>query len=200
VVALALGLATPGAGLRVDQVATTSGDRATLTDIALLNLKTALVTFGGAYTALPYMRDQVVHRHGWLSDGVMLDALALGETTPGPLISIGVFVSYLAAGVPGALTGAFFLFLPSFVFVLTLGRYVERITALPGVPRLLEGIMAATIGLILALTIDVAGGIHGVSSALIAAGAFAAVAFVRISPAWIVVAVSAGAVAVHTLF
>lgn len=170
--------------------------QATLSEIARLNLKTALVTFGGAYTALPYLREQVVDRLLWMSDGAMLDALALGETTPGPLISIGVFVSYLAGGLPGALVGAFFLFLPSFVLVLTFARYFERIVAVPGIARLLEGVLAATIGLILALTIDVVGRITAVGPALLATAAFAAVTFLRASPAVVVLAATGGAVAV----
>jgi len=168
---------------------------ATLIRVASLNLKTALVTFGGAYTALPYMREQVVDRLGWMSDGAMLDALALGETTPGPLISIGVFVSYLSAGLPGALVGALFLFLPSFILVLALAPHVERILSVPASARALEGIVAATIGLILALAIDVAGGMGAAGPALIATGTFAAVTFFRVSAGVVVLVVTAGAIA-----
>lgn len=173
--------------------------RPSLVDLASLNLKTALVSFGGAYTALPYIREQVVDRQGWLSDGEMLDALALGETTPGPLISIGVFVSYLTGGLAGALVGAVFLFLPSFVLVLTLARHVEKILSLPRVARALEGVVAATLGLVLALTSDVVGRIGGVVPGLIAAGAFGAVAFLRASPALVVLAAALFAVAVQAM-
>jgi len=89
-----------------------------------VNTKATLVTFGGAYTVLPYLREQTVDRYGWLNDRQVIDGLALGETTPGPLISVGIFLSYLAARLPGAIVGCFFLFLPSFVLVLGLGRYV----------------------------------------------------------------------------
>lgn len=171
----------------------------TLGDIALLNLKTALVTFGGAYTALPYLREQVVDRLRWMPDGAMLDALALGETTPGPLISIGVFVSYLAGGLPGALVGAFFLFLPSFVLVLSLARFFDRIVAVPGIVRTLEGVLATTIGLILALIIDVVGGIAAIGPALIAAAAFSAVTFLRASPVLVVLFATIGAVLIALL-
>lgn len=82
----------------------------------------------------------------------MIDALALGETTPGPLISIGVFISYLAAGFAGEVVGCFFLFLPSFLFVLLLGRHIHKVETLPGARDFLWGVSAGTIGLILSLS------------------------------------------------
>jgi chromate transporter len=125
--------------------------RAPLVDVAWVNTKAALVTFGGAYTVLPYLREQTVNRHGWLTDREVLDGLALGETTPGPLICVGIFLSYLAAGLPGAVVGCVFLFLPSFVLVLGLGRYVERVENLPHARDVLWGFSAGTLGLIVAL-------------------------------------------------
>src|SRR5262249_42171608 len=125
-----------------------------LAQIAMVNTKAALLTFGGAYTVLPYLREQVVARHGWLTDRQMIDALALGETTPGPLISIGAFLSYLAGGLPGAVVGCVFLFLPSFVLVLALARHVEKIEHLPHARSILWGFSAGTLGLIIALAAD----------------------------------------------
>jgi chromate transporter len=123
-------------------------------DVAWVNTKAALVTFGGAYTVLPYLREQTVNRYGWLDDRQVIDGLALGETTPGPLISIGIFLSYLVAGLPGAVVGCLFLFLPSFVLVLGLGRYIERVENLPRARDVLWGFSAGTLGLIVALTAD----------------------------------------------
>ena len=122
-----------------------------LIDVAWVNTKAALVTFGGAYTVLPYLREQTVDRYGWLSDREVVDGLALGETTPGPLISIGIFLSYLAAGFPGAVVGCFFLFLPSFLLVLGLGPYIDRVESLPRARDVLWGFSAGTLGLIIAL-------------------------------------------------
>jgi chromate transporter len=122
-----------------------------LTEIAWVNLKAAMVTFGGAYTVLPYLREQMVVRKGWISDREMVDALALGETTPGPLVSIGIFLSYLAGGPAGAIVGGFFLFLPSFALVLGLAPRLEAIVASPGAHRILWGFSAGTMGLILSL-------------------------------------------------
>ncbi len=121
-------------------------------EIAWVNTKAALLTFGGAYTVLPYLREQMVDAHGWVTDHEMVDALALGETTPGPLISIGIFLSYLAGGPWGGVVGCIFLFLPSFLLVLGLGRHIEKVETLPRARRFLWGVSAGTIGLILSLS------------------------------------------------
>lgn len=169
------------AGLRVDPGSPArevrpeiSAER--LIDVAWVNTKAALVTFGGAYTVLPYLREQTVDRYRWLSDREVADALALGETTPGPLISIGIFLSYLAAGFAGAVVGCIFLFLPSFVLVLGLGRYIERVERVPRARDVLWGFSAGTLGLIIALAAElVPPSIPDVFSGVIAAAAFLAV-------------------------
>ncbi len=91
----------------------------------------------------------------------MIDALALGETTPGPLISIGIFVGYLAghgvgAGLCGAAAASFWLFLPSFVFVLGAARYMGWITARPGVKEFLKGVTSGVVGLMFSISIPLA--------------------------------------------
>jgi chromate transporter len=91
----------------------------------------------------------------------MIDALALGETTPGPLISIGIFVGYLAgngARVPwlGALAATFWLFLPSFVLVLALAPHMTRLTARPGVKKFLQGVTCAVVGIMFSVSIPLA--------------------------------------------
>ena len=147
-----------------------------LREVAWVNTKAALVTFGGAYTVLPYLREQSVDQYAWVTDREVVDALALGETTPGPLISIGVFLSYLAAGLPGAIVGCFFLFLPSFLFVLGLGRYIDRVENLPHARDVLWGFSAGTLGLIVALAADlIPHAIPNLFSGVLAALAFLAV-------------------------
>ena len=119
-------------------------DAQRLADMSWFFLKVGLFSFGGAYAVLPYMREGAVMGHGWLTDPQMIDALALGETTPGPLICIGVFVGYLAGqarGVPwlGATAAAFCLFLPSFVFVLGAAPHLDWLTRAAGVKEFLRG-------------------------------------------------------------
>lgn len=147
---------------------------ARLAEISWFFLKIGLFSFGGAYAVLPYIRQGAVLDHAWISDAQMIDALALGETTPGPLISIGTFVGYLAgAGVDmpwaGATAATFWLFLPSFVCVLGAARWMDRLTAQPGMKHFLKGVTCGVVGLMFSISIPLAQAAfmpHGVVDAL----------------------------------
>jgi chromate transporter len=130
-------------------------------DISWFFLEVGLFSFGGAYAVLPYIREGAVSTYGWITDPQMIDALALGETTPGPLISIGIFVGFLAgngAGVPwlGATAATFWLFLPSFVFVLGTARYINWLTSKQGVKEFLKGVTSGVVGLMFSISIPLA--------------------------------------------
>ena len=124
-------------------------------------LKAGLLTFGGAYTAIPFVRDDAVGR-GWVSDGQFLDGLALSGIIPAPLIIFATFVGFLAGGFAGALAITAGVFLPAFAFTLLFFDRLERVVDDQRVHRLLEGVAAGVIGLIVATAIDlgltVAGG------------------------------------------
>lgn len=166
------------------------GAAARLFDVSWFFLKVGLFSFGGAYAALPYIREGAVTTYGWMTDPQMIDALALGETTPGPLISIGIFVGFLAghgAAVPwaGATAAAFWLFLPSFVFVLAAARHLEWLTSRPGLQDFLRGVTSGVVGLIFSVSIPLArvafvrgGKIDGITLAL-GLAAFAVLTFWR---------------------
>ncbi len=130
-------------------------------DVSWFFLKVGLFSFGGAYAVLPLIREGAVQTYGWMSDRQMIDALALGETTPGPLISIGIFVGFLAGhgkGVDwlGAVASTFWLFLPSFVFVLGAARYMDWLCARPGVKEVLKGVTSGVVGLMFSISIPLA--------------------------------------------
>jgi chromate transporter len=132
-----------------------------LFDISWFFWKVGLFSFGGAYAVLPYIREGAVATYGWISDRQMIDALALGETTPGPLISIGIFVGFLAgngAGAPwlGASLTTLWLFLPSFLFVLPAARYMNWLTSKPGLKEFLRGVTSGVVGLIFSISIPLA--------------------------------------------
>jgi chromate transporter len=157
-------------------------------DVSWFFLKVGLFSFGGAYAVLPYIREGAVGGYGWITDRQMIDALALGETTPGPLISIGIFVGFLAghgAHAPwlGATLSAFWLFLPSFLFVLPAARYMNWLTTRPGLKEFLKGVTSGVVGLIFSISIPLAkvafmpaGGIDWITIVL-GLGAFAALTF-----------------------
>ena len=132
-----------------------------LFDVSWFFFRVGLFSFGGAYAVLPYIREGAVATYGWISDRQMIDALALGETTPGPLISIGIFVGFLAgqgARAPwlGATAATFWLFLPSFLFVLPAARYMNWFTSRPGLKEFLRGITSGVVGLIFSVALPLA--------------------------------------------
>ena len=182
-----------------------------LFDISRFFLQVGLFSFGGAYAVLPYMREGAVSTYGWISDPQMIDALALGETTPGPLISIGIFVGFLAgngAGAPwlGATAATFWLFLPSFLLVLPAARYMNWITSQPGMKEFLKGITCGVVGLMFSISIPLAkvafmprGAIDWVTVAL-GLAAFAALTFWKWRLNVVVVVVAGGALGLLRAF
>ena len=135
----------------------------TLTHMGGFFTKAALLTFGGAYAVLPYVTQAAVDQHGWLTAAQMMDGLALGESTPGPLIMVVAFVGFLGGhsqallghpvlgGVVAVCVVTWFTFLPSFVFILAGGPLVESTRQMPSLAGPLQGIMAAVIGVIVHL-------------------------------------------------
>jgi chromate transporter len=148
-------------------VAALSRGDGTLPAMAWLFTKAALVTFGGAYAVLPYIVQNAVDQHGWLTAAQMIDGLALGETTPGPLIMVVAFVGFVggwthaplgpgaveAAGVAGAAVATFFTFLPSFLFILAGGPLIEATHGDVRVTAPLAGITAAVVGVVASLAV-----------------------------------------------
>jgi len=141
------------------------GPGGTLAQMGWFFTKAALLTFGGAYAVLPYVYQGAVDHYGWLTALQMIDGLALGETTPGPLIMVVAFVGFLggwnsalfgpdalfAAGAVAAVAVTFFTFLPSFVFILLGAPFVETTRGNLGFTAPLTAITAAVVGVILSL-------------------------------------------------
>jgi len=138
-----------------------------LTQMGWFFTKAALLTFGGAYAVLPYVYQGAVEQHQWLTGTQMIDGLALGETTPGPLIMVVAFVGFVggwasqvfgpdalfAAGAAAATVVTFFTFLPSFVFILAGGPLVETTHGKLKFTAPLTAITAAVVGVILNLAL-----------------------------------------------
>jgi len=143
------------------------GWQGTLTQMGWFFTKAALLTFGGAYAVLPYVYQGGVEQYQWLTATQMIDGLALGETTPGPLIMVVTFVGFVgawtkelfgadalaAAGIAGALVATYFTFLPSFVFILVGAPAVEATRGDIKFTAPLTGITAAIVGVILNLAL-----------------------------------------------
>jgi chromate transporter len=139
----------------------------TYTQMAWFFTKAALLTFGGAYAVLPYVFQGAVAHYGWLSATQMMDGLALGETTPGPLIMVVAFVGFVGAygqallgpeqwfiaGALGACIVTWFTFLPSFMFILAGGPLVESTHGSLPFTAPLTAITAAVVGVIAQLAV-----------------------------------------------
>lgn len=126
--------------------------------IFLSGLKAGLLTFGGAYTAIPFMRQDMAGR-GWMSDGQFLDGVALAGVLPAPLIIFATFVGYVAGGFPGALAMTAGVFLPAFAFSLIFYERLESLLDIKAVKALLDGVTAGVVGLIAATSLQLAGGL-----------------------------------------
>jgi chromate transporter len=139
----------------------------TLTQMAWFFTKAALMTFGGAYAVLPYVVQGAVEHYGWLTAAQMIDGLALGETTPGPLIMVVAFVGFVggwsqqvlgadalvAGGVLAAAVVTLFTFLPSFLFILMGAPFIESTHGQLHFTAPLKGITAAVVGVIVNLAV-----------------------------------------------
>ena len=139
------------------------GGNHTLTRMGGFFTQAALLTFGGAYAVLPFVTHAAVSQYGWVTAAQMMDGLALGETTPGPLIMVVAFVGFLGGhsqaitgypllgGIIAACVVTWFTFLPSFVFILAGGPFVESTRQMPSLQGPLQAITAAVIGVMLQL-------------------------------------------------
>ena len=125
-----------------------------LFQISWLFLKTGFLSFGGAYASLVFVQQGAVAEHHWLTDGQLLDGVALSVATPGPFMLFTTFAGYLAGGVVGAILATFFVFLPSFVFVLGGAHYVEKVRDNKTIQAFLAGVSAAVVGVIAVVSLE----------------------------------------------
>ena len=164
---LVLGIGSLLWALPMAALALSLGWMHTLTQMAWFFTKAALLTFGGAYAVLPYVYHGAVGNYGWLSAGQMIDGLALGETTPGPLIMVVAFVGFLGgyqqalfgsdqlflAGATAACLVTWFTFLPSFIFIFAGGPLVESTRHALHLNAPLTAMSAAIVGVIFNLAL-----------------------------------------------
>ncbi len=161
----------------------------TLTALTLFFLKIGSVLFGSGYVLLAFLRADLVERWRWLTDRQLLDAIAIGQFTPGPVFTTATFIGYLIAGSPGALLATLGIFLPAFVFVALSSPLIPRIRRSPSAAGFLDGVNAASLGLMAVVTWQLgrAAIVDGLT-ALLAVLAAALVFSAKINSAWLVLA------------
>src|SRR5881396_3236090 len=166
-----------------------------LFQVAWLFLKTGLLSFGGAYASLVFVQRGAVAEYHWLSDGQLLDGVALSVATPGPFMLFTAFVGYIASGVIGAVLATFFVFLPSFLFVMGGVHYVEKVRENRAVQAFLAGVSAAVVGVIAVVSLDlIPAALVNWPAIIIAAVAFVLIAFLKRDVALVAVAAIGGGV------
>src|SRR6266496_3735537 len=162
-----------------------------------LFLETGLFSFGGAYASLVFVQRGAVAQYHWLSDGQLLDGVALSVATPGPFMLFTTFAGFLAGGVRGAVIATFFVFLPSFVFVLGGARYIELVRDNRLLQAFLAGVSAAVVGVIIVVSLDlIPTALVGWVSIAIATIAFLVIVMLKIDVAF----VALGAMAAGILY
>jgi chromate transporter len=150
-------------------------------------LKIGAVLYGSGYVLLAFLRADFVLRLGWLTDQQIIDAVAIGQFTPGPLSTTATFIGYQLGGVPGALLATLGIFLPGFIFVALTNPVIPRLRRSPWLGGFLDGVNAASLGLMAAVTarLGQAALVDGLSIAL---GVVSAILLLRvkINPTWLI--------------
>jgi len=166
-----------------------------LFQIAWLFFKTGLLSFGGAYASLVFVQRGAVAQYHWLSDGQLLDGVALSVATPGPFMLFTTFVGYIAGGIPGAALATCFVFLPSFVFVLGGVHYIEKVRENRALQAFLAGVSAAVVGVIAVVSLDlIPGALTDWITVAISLAAFLLIAFLKRDVALVAVGAMVGGI------
>jgi chromate transporter len=171
----------------------------------LFFLKVGATLFGSGYVLASFLHGGLVEQHKWLTERELLDAIAVGQVTPGPLLTAATFIGYVlgarnfGGGVPGGVAGGVLatvaIFLPSFLFIAVLGPVLPRIRRSPWARGALDGMNAAVVSLILVVTVWLGrsailasgGGIDWLSAAVFAASLSVLLA-TKVNPTWVIVA------------
>jgi chromate transporter len=163
-------------------------------------LKIGSILYGSGYVLLAFLRADFVTRLGWMTDQQLLDAIAVGQVTPGPLFTTATFIGYVLGGLPGAILGTLGLFLPSFVFVALTHPLIPRMRASPWLGSLLDGVIAASLGLMAAVTLQIArASLIDIPTVVLALLSAVALVRLRLNSTWLVVGGALAGLAIRFL-
>ena len=160
-----------------------------LTSLFLFFLKTGAVLFGSGYVLLAYLKADLVERWHWLTSAQLLDAVAVGQFTPGPLSSTATFIGYVLGGLPGAAVATLGIFLPAFALVAVMGPFVSRLRQSRPLGAFLDGVNVAALALMGYVTLQFARpALTNGPTVVLFLASIAILASVRINAAWLVLA------------
>lgn len=164
-------------------------DAVSLGRIFLVFLKAGALLYGSGYVLLAFLRNDLVVNTGWLTEQQLLDAIAIGQFTPGPVFTTATFIGYVLAGVPGAIAATVGIFLPSFLFVALLARIMPHIRKSPWSAAFLDGVNVSALGLMAGVTWQLGrAAIIDIPTALLALVAAILLFRFQINSAWLVLA------------
>ena len=150
-------------------------------------LKAGSVVFGSGYVLLAFLRGDLVERLGWLTESQLVDAVAVGQVTPGPVFTTATFIGYVLRGPWGALVATVGIFLPSFILVAVSGPLIPRLRQSQVASAFLDGINVASLGLMAAVSLQLArAAVNDVPTGLIAVAALGVLLRFRTSSTWLV--------------
>jgi chromate transporter len=159
-----------------------------LSTLFLTFMKIGAVLYGSGYVLLAFLRNDFVERLGWLTNQQLLDAVSIGQFTPGPVFTTATFIGYLIAGLPGAILATVGIFLPSFIFVFISNPFIPRLRRSPLLSALLDGVNVAALGLMMAITVELGqNAIVDVVTAVLAIGAAILLIRYKINSTWLIV-------------
>jgi chromate transporter len=181
-------LALPGGGAVALAASTTAAPAGfSLLQLFLIFLKIGSVLYGSGYVLLAFLRNDFVLRLGWLTDQQLIDAVAIGQITPGPLFTAATYIGYILGGTSGALLATLGIFLPSFIFVAISNPLIPKIRNSTWAGSLLDGVNASSLGLMAAVTFQLAfSSLTDIPAILIAAASLFLLIRYRLNSTWLI--------------
>jgi chromate transporter len=160
-----------------------------LSELFTTMLKIGAILYGSGYVLLAFLQSDFVDRLGWLSQQQLVDAVSVGQVTPGPVFTTATFVGYLVAGLPGAFLATVAIFLPSFVLVGLLTRLTAWLRSSAWTSALLDGVNATSLALMAGVTVDLGrASVDDPTTIVIAIVAFGALTITKLNSGWLILA------------
>jgi chromate transporter len=165
----------------------TAAIRPSISQVGLFFLKVGAVLYGGGYVLLAFLEQGLVQQHSWLTQQQLLDAVAIGQFTPGPVLSTATFIGYILGGAPGAAVATVGIFLPSFFYVALLAPVLFRLRKSAWIAAFLDSVNVCAVALMAGVTFRLGvDALRGWPSWIIALASVAVLLRWKISPAWVV--------------
>ena len=165
-----------------------------LFQLAILMSKVDLFAFGGGFASLPLMFHEVVEVRSWLDGPTFMNGIALGQFTPGPIVITATFVGYMVYGLLGAIIATIAIFLPSFLILIGVAPWFDKVRSTPWLTRVLGGVLCSFLGLLFTVTIRFALNVHWDLPHIALAGAALAALLLKVDLLWVVLAGTAASV------